>query len=208
MNNNQPTILAQGAESKILKINETTLKKVREKKTYRIPEIDEKLRKFRNRREFKVLQKLYENQINVPKPYKVIEIKNKQTKQIEEISFEFEYINGTILKQTINETLLKKAFNQIIKIHQLGITHSDLTTLNMIEKNTKIYLIDFGLADFSQKSEDRAVDLNLFFNCIKNEHPELYKHKSQLLKQYKNFDPKTIEKLQKLETRGRNKNKN
>lgn len=195
------TIIAQGAEAQIIQINQTTLKKLRLEKTYRIPEIDTKLRKFRNNREFKVLTKLYESKINVPKPFE--NIANK-----EEIAFTFEYINGTVLKQCLNEKSLLKAFNLIIKMHQLDIIHGDLTTLNMIEKQDKIYLIDFGLSDFTHKIEDKAVDLNLFFTCIKNEHPDYYKHKEQLLNTYKKnieLGEKIIQRLGKIEHRGRNK---
>lgn len=196
------TIIATGAESEIHKINDTTLKKIRLAKTYRIPEIDLKLRRLRNRKEFKILTKLHENNILVPKPHKLIE-----DKRVDEISFEFEYLDGQVLKKCLTKELLFKAFNQIIQMHKQQITHSDLTTLNMICKDNEIYLIDFGLGEFSIKAEDRAVDLNLFFNCIKNEHPEFYKHKQEIEEIYKQFDKKVLINLNKLEHRGRNKNK-
>lgn len=194
-------LIAQGAEAKIIQIDENTLQKIRESKPYRISELDLKLRKARNKREFKVLSKLYEEKINVPKP---IEISDKK----ENIHFTFEYIKGAPLKELLNEELLNKAFDNIIKIHQLNITHGDLTTLNMLVKNDLVYLIDFGLSEFTNKIEDKAVDLNLFFTCIKNEHPEFYKHKTELLKQYKKELEKGTEiiaRLEQIEHRGRNK---
>jgi Kae1-associated kinase Bud32 len=196
-------IIATGAESEIHKINDTTLKKIRLAKTYRIPEIDLKLRRLRNRKEFKILKKLHENQILVPEPYKLIE-----DKRIDEISFEFEFLNGQVLKKCLTKELLFKAFNQIIQMHKKQVTHSDLTTLNMIHMSNEIYLIDFGLGEFSIKAEDRAVDLNLFFNCIKNEHPQFYQYKEELKEIYFKFDKKVLNNLNKLEHRGRNKNKN
>ncbi|NQZ85229.1 MAG: Kae1-associated serine/threonine protein kinase [Nanoarchaeales archaeon] len=216
------TLIATGAESQIHKINQTTLKKIRLPKTYRLKEIDEKLRKFRNRREFKVLQKLHiANTINVPEPYKLIEDKRSPIKSIDlmdtknatrifeyvEISFEFEFLQGDVLKKCLTKELLFEAFEQIIQMHKLEVTHSDLTTLNMIYSNNKVFLIDFGLAEFSVKPEDRAVDLNLFFNCIKNEHPDLIKYKEELIEIYKQFEPKVLINLKKLELRGRNKQK-
>ncbi len=195
-------IIATGAESEIHKINDTTLKKIRLAKTYRIPEIDLKLRRLRNRKEFKILTKLHQNNILVPESYKLIE-----DKRIDEISFEFEYLNGEVLKKCLTKELLFKAFNQIIQMHKNEVTHSDLTTLNMINQNNEIYLIDFGLGEFSIKAEDRAVDLNLFFNCIKNEHPQFYEFKQELEEIYKAFDKKVLINLNKLERRGRNKNK-
>lgn len=193
-------IIAQGAEAKITQINPNTLKKIREEKPYRIKEIDLTLRKSRCKKEFKILNYLKENKLNVPKPFELIINKN-------EISFTFELINAEILKQVIDKELLFKAFNQIIKLHQLEIIHGDLTTLNMLSKNKSVYLIDFGLAEFSKKQEDRAVDLNLFFTCIKNEHPKLYKYKKELIENYKilEFSKMVIQRLEKIEKRGRNK---
>jgi len=193
-------LIGEGAESQIIQIDENLLKKLRLEKPYRHPILDLKLRKARNRREFKVLNKLFELKINAPKAF---EIKEK-----EEISFTFEYIKGNTLKSVLNKKLLDKAFDEIIKLHKKNITHGDLTTLNMIEKDNKIYLIDFGLSEFSKKIEDRAVDLNLFFTCIKNEHKEFYKHKTKLLQTYQKeleFGSKVIERLQQIEHRGRNK---
>jgi Kae1-associated kinase Bud32 len=196
-------LIATGAESEIYKIDNITLKKIRLAKTYRIPEIDIKLRRLRNRKEFKVLKKLHENKLLVPEPYKLIE-----DKRIDEISFEFEYLDGQVLKKCLTKELLFKAFNQIIQMHKLEVTHSDLTTLNMIYHKKEIYLIDFGLSEFSIKAEDRAVDLNLFFNCIKNEHPEFYKYKEELKQIYFKYNERVLHNLEKLEHRGRNKNKN
>jgi Kae1-associated kinase Bud32 len=195
-------LLYEGAEAQILKVNDTTLKKIRLPKKYRIEILDKRLRKSRNRREFKVLSKLLEKNTNVPKPYELIDNKD------DEISFTFEYLKGDVLKKVLTKNLLEKAFNQIIKMHKLEIIHGDLTTLNMIEKNKEIYLIDFGLSEFSHKYEDRAVDLHLFFNCIKNEHPDLYSQKEKLEQEYINkceFGQKVIDRLNKIELRGRNK---
>lgn len=194
-------LIGEGAESQIIKINENLLKKLRLEKPYRHHILDLKLRKTRNRREFKVLNKLSELKINAPKAYEIIENK-------EEISFTFEYIHGKLLKQVLNKKLLEKAFDKIIKLHENNITHGDLTTLNMIEKENEIYLIDFGLSEFTKKIEDKAVDLNLFFMCIKNEHPTFYKYKPNLLEKYEKkleFGSKVIERLKQIEHRGRNK---
>ena len=193
--------LSEGAESIIEIVNDKILQKTRLEKKYRHPQLDVKLRKFRCKREFKILLKLQELKINVPKPYEIS--KNKT-------DFTFEFLKGEILKNCLNEELLKKAFNQIIKMHKAGIIHGDLTTLNMINKNKEIYLIDFGLSKFSSNIEEKGVDLNLFFNCIKNEHNEFYSLKDKLIQKYsKEIDneKEVIKRLEEIEMRGRNKNK-
>src|SRR5690606_17942757 len=99
-------------------------------------------------------------------------------------------------------------FNEIIRMHKCEIVHGDLTTLNMLKSKNKVYLIDFGLSDVSKKTEDRAVDLNLFFTCIKNEHPNYYKYKNELLAKYEkeiSDGAKIIKRLENIEKRGRNK---
>lgn len=192
-------LLAKGAEAELYRVDKNTIKKVRLPKPYRIEQIDTKLRLFRTRREFKVLNKLYEKGIKVPKP---LTIKDK------EFYFTLEFLDGNILKDVLSEELLNKAFEQIIAIHNEDIVHGDLTTLNFIEKNSETYLIDFGLAEFSHKIEDKAVDLNLFFSCIKNEHPEFYSQKKILLETYRTNvkdSQKILERLDKVEKRGRNK---
>ena len=78
--------IAQGAES-ILFLNRRKIIKNRIKKTYRIKQIDESLRKFRTRREAKILQKL--QQINFPAP-RLLKIDDKK------MLLEIEYILSLI----------------------------------------------------------------------------------------------------------------
>jgi Kae1-associated kinase Bud32 len=205
MNFKKLKIVSKGAEAEILQINENTLIKKRISKKYRLKEIDDKILSLRNKREFKVLKKLHDNNINVPKPFEYNE---------EELYFSFEFLNGKNLKESLNEKyneeLIYKALNEIIKIHNLNIVHNDLTSLNMINYKNKIYIIDFGLAKFTNSIEEKAVDLNLFFTCIKNEHPNYYNLKNELENKYfsKTIEgDKIIQRLHQIEKRGRNKQK-
>ncbi len=194
-------VINEGAEAQIIQIDNNTLKKVRLSKPYRISLIDDKLRKSRNKREFKVLKKLFDNNINVPEPYELNDSN-------EDTHFTFEFINGENLKYVLDKKLLFKAFDEIIKVHNLDIVHGDLTTLNMLVKDEKVYLIDFGLSEFSIKIEDKAVDLNLFFNCIKNEHQQFQIAKASLIERYCDKVSKgkeIVKRLENIEGRGRNK---
>ena len=195
-----------GAESKIIEIIENKkifLKKIRIEKKYRIKQIDEKIRKFRNSKEFKILKKLNENKINTPKVFDLNE---------KEYSFKMEKIEGETLNKKLNKENLKKAFEKIIEIHNLDVIHNDLTLLNFLieSKTKKVFLIDFGLSFISKKIEDKAVDLNLFFENLKNENLEIYKkYKKKLIDLYKKQTEDgllIIQRLEKVEIRGRNKN--
>ena len=193
--------LSVGAESEILIIDNKTLRKVRLEKKYRHELLDLKLRRSRTKREFKILEKLHEKNVNIPKPYKV---------NLKETYIDFEYLKGDVLKDVIDEEKLIKAFKQICLLHKEEIVHGDLTTLNMMFANKKVYLIDFGLSGFSNNVEERGVDLNLFFTCIKNEHPNLFHLKEDLLQIYKKEikeGEEVIKRLEEIEIRGRNKAK-
>ena len=190
-----------GCEANIYEIKKNILRKKRLKKNYRIKILDDKIRKKRNRCEFRILKKLYENKINVPQPIFLDEKK---------FFFDMEKINGKLIFDKINFESLKKIILQISKIHNLNIIHNDLTTKNILISNEKIFFIDFGLSFHSSKIEDKAVDLDLFFSCIKNFHNKFYGEIKFLEKIYlkKTFMGKEIlERLKIVEMRGRNKKK-
>jgi Kae1-associated kinase Bud32 len=193
--------LAQGAESSILIVNDNILQKVRHSKEYRNSELDLKLRKSRCKKEFKILKKLFKSSIHVPEP---LELDLKTT------TITFEYLKGDVLRDVLTKKILTLAFVEICKLHSQEVIHGDLTTLNMMFVNQEVYLIDFGLSSISTNIEERAVDLNLFFRCIENEHQEFYIMKEELLEEYnqevENGD-KVLKRLKEVELRGRNKNK-
>ncbi|MCA9487087.1 Kae1-associated serine/threonine protein kinase [Candidatus Woesearchaeota archaeon] len=193
-------LFSEGAESSLYRKDKTSLIKIREAKTYRIESIDLRLRKERTKREAKILEYLHQKEIHVPK---LLEMKVEK----EEMSITIEYLNAKVLKEVLDETLLSKAFEEIMNMHEAEVVHGDLTTLNMLTKEKDVFLIDFGLSKFSKKIEDRASDLHLFFTCIKNEHPQLFSLKKNLLEKYKllSFGEAVVKRLENIEKRGRNK---
>tara|TARA_B100000315_G_C14560389_1_gene580254 strand:- start:576 stop:1175 length:600 start_codon:yes stop_codon:yes gene_type:complete len=196
-------LIAQGAESKLF-LDGNKVIKDRFRKTYRIKEIDEKLRKTRTKREAKVLDKL--QKINFPIPNL---IKNNEIDTIE-----MEFIDGKLLKNILNEDncvkLSKEIGGKVVILHNYDIIHGDLTTSNMIF-NKEIYLIDFGLSFFSRKIEDKAVDLHLLKEALESKHSEIWeKSYKAALDSYvkKAVDGKDILKRIKIvEKRGRYKHK-
>jgi len=158
-------LIAQGAEAKIFKKKDSILKD-RIKKSYRLPQIDIKLRKSRTRSEAKILRKASQI-INVPK---VILVDDKK------MNLEIEYIEGVKVRDLFdrnNEKLKRKVCRElgktVKKMHQNDIIHGDLTTSNMIW-NDKLYLIDFGLGKISIRVEDMAVDIHLLKECFRSKH--------------------------------------
>src|SRR3989344_5422086 len=111
-------VIQQGAEA-IISLKDNQISKLRTKKSYRIPELDEKIRKSRTKAEAKIIEKL-KNTINVPKILKVDE-KNKE--------IFMEYIEGKKLSENLEKLDYKKICRQIAeeisKIHDKDIIHGD-----------------------------------------------------------------------------------
>lgn len=202
-------MIAQGAEAKLYKDNATIIKE-RLAKAYRHPELDESLRRFRTRREAKVLQKLEDLQF--PAPH-LREFSDKR------MSIVMDFIPGNTLKEVLqqrveeSEHLAKEIGQRIGQLHQADIIHSDLTTSNMIrhQETEEVNFIDFGLSFFSEKIEDKAVDLFLLDRALETTHLNLYPEIfEQVLEgyqeEYADAD-KVLSRLQLVEKRGRNKNK-
>lgn len=200
----KPKIIQQGAEAKIILSNNFIIKD-RTKKSYRIPELDDRIRKLRTRSEAKLLNKA-SRIIPIPDVIKVDE-------KAKEICMEF--IDGKKLSDHLDNFPLKKqkeicksVGENTAKLHDADIIHGDLTTSNMILKDNKIYFIDFGLGFNSHKFEDKAVDIHLLRQALEAKH---FKHWETLFKEVlkaysKSKDSKIVlERLKAVEKRGRYK---
>jgi len=196
-------ILAQGAEA-IITLNKNNIIKNRIKKSYRIPVLDEKIRKSRTKAEAKIINKL-SSIIPVPK---IIKTDEKQ-----EIIMEF--IKGKKLSDFLESLDYKKISKliaeNITKMHKLGIIHGDLTTSNMIytKSEDKVFFIDFGLAFHSQKIEDKAVDLHLLKQALEAKHFTIWQECIKII--LDNYKPEKyneiINRIKAIESRGRYKDK-
>jgi Kae1-associated kinase Bud32 len=203
-------IIAQGAEAIIL-LKDGKIIKERIQKSYRNQELDEKIRRSRTKKEAKLLVKA-SRIVNVPR------ILNSPLNRSnsKEFRLELEYIEGEKLSETLNsyerikqEEIMVAIGRQVAKLHENEIIHGDLTTSNIIIKEDRIYLIDFGLGFISHRIEDKAVDLHLIKQALEAKHwqnwEELF---AFFLKGYIQDYAKansTIEQLKKVESRGRYK---
>ncbi len=201
-------VIAQGAEA-VLWLDKQRILKERVTKGYRFPELDERLRKFRTRREAKILQKLEE--INFPAPH-------LQEFSDQRMCLTMDFVQGEKLKDVLNyrnfKAIAQAVGANIAKLHCHSIIHGDLTTSNMIltdQSKPEINFIDFGLSHFSDKVEDKAVDLFLLERSLACTHPEIHPEIfNWVLTAYQDADSNAAEVLRRLEavkTRGRNKNK-
>ncbi len=213
-------LIAQGAEA-LIKQSKQGILKDRIVKSYRLPQLDNKLRKQRTRTEVRLLTKA--SQI-IPAP----NVLSSNDYQIT-----LENIKGKKLSQYLDKLKNKKQIANLIgksiaKLHDNNIIHGDLTTSNMIYANKKknnksnklsnqiidnnspkVYMIDFGLGFSSARVEDKATDLHVLKEALEAKH---HKFSDELwhaiIHSYKNNSIHShliLKQLEKVETRGRYK---
>ena len=194
-------IIGQGAEAILTRQGDVVVKE-RRTKSYRLPELDDSLRKSRTRHEAKILSKLSEAGIRVP----TLLGSDENSMEIT-----MSYIPGPKMRDHLSTDpsgLGKEIGSLIGKVHNLGIIHQDLTTSNMIYSDG-IVLIDFGLSFFSDKVEDKAVDLHLLERALASKHSAIYDDCWEaVLLGYKSSCSNAGEvfaRFEKVQQRGRNK---
>jgi len=196
-------IISQGAEAIILREDNFIIKD-RIPKSYRLKELDIKIRKQRTKAEKKLLEKASKI-INAPNPFPL--------EEFDKIKMPF--IEGKRLSENLDSFSLEKQKNicekigeQIAKLHEADIIHGDLTTSNMILNEDKIFFIDFGLGYISSKVEDKAVDLHLLKQALEAKHFRNWEILFNEVKSgYENYkeSKKILERLIVVEKRGRYK---
>ena len=200
-------ILQQGAEAVIILNEKDRVIKRRVKKSYRLPSIDENIRKLRTRSEGKLLEKAGKI-VNIPRIIKI----DEKSKEIV-----MDFILGQKLSDTLDSfpldeqrDICRQIGEQVALLHDAGIIHGDLTTSNMILSGNKVFFIDFGLGFHSHKIEDKAVDLHLLKQALEAKHFQNWHVLiSEVLKGYEKSKEhkRVLEQLKKVEARGRYKDK-
>lgn len=160
-------LLAKGAESDIYRadwLGMPAIVKHRLPKSYRIEEIDEKIRRHRTKSEAKILSDVKRAGVRAPVLYDV-DLKNKD--------IIMEDIPGPMIKDVMPDLTQEKRKDLAVAIgetirsfHDVDIIHGDLTGSNMILVNNdlddiknNLAVFDFGLGRYSDLLEDKAVDL-------------------------------------------------
>jgi N6-L-threonylcarbamoyladenine synthase/protein kinase Bud32 len=85
-----------------------------------------------------------------------------------------EQVQGTLLTDNLSEEALREAGRMVGRLHAGGIVHGDLTTSNLILRNSdsKCVLIDFGLAQATEEIEPRGVDLHVLYQTLESTAPD------------------------------------
>jgi TP53 regulating kinase-like protein len=150
--------IGRGAEA-VITLQEGTVKKHRMAKSYRQQELDQHIRQERTLREAKITSEARRH--GVPTPI---------IRDISRFELEMEYVQGTKIKDVITPELSEKVGEMVGRLHRGGIIHGDLTTSNMILKEDRIYLIDFGLSYYESSVEAQGVDVHVYFQTLHSTH--------------------------------------
>ncbi len=207
-------LIHKGAEASLYYghwFNKEVIFKYRIPKKYRLEELDKKIRTMRTMNESRALITVKNFGLNVPQVYE-IDTKNS--------TIVMKYIKGEKLKDILNslndnkkQEYFKKIGRDIALLHKNGHIHGDITTSNIIiTQNEDIFLIDFGLHEYSDTIEDKSVDLHLFKRVLISSHGKDYEfcfkaflegYKSEYDKEDLNVYNMIIKNITAIETRGR-----
>ena len=177
--------------------------KIRKEKKYRNSSLDIRIRKQRTIREAQIISDVKSFGISTPLIHFV---------DYKKFSIYMQYVNGKLIRDMDDKSIPKTCLElgKIVgRLHKNGIMHGDLTTSNFILSKKKLILIDFGLANRTEKPDDHAIDLRLFKEILNSAHANiLNKSWNNFLKGYsKSVGEKYCKKIIKLvgviESRGR-----
>ncbi len=188
--------------------NRKVIMKRRLPKAYRLPQLDSTIRTQRTLREPMLIHRAKEAGVPTPTIYMI---------DLAESNIIMEYVEGKQIKQILNTMpsneklrVCQHVGTLIGHLHKHGIIHGDLTTSNMILTSlNKIFLVDFGLGEYSDELEIRGVDLHLMKRALQSTHHRFAKQCFQaILTGYaksvgKETASKVLDKIQEIERRGR-----
>ncbi len=167
----------RGAEAEI-KVGEIYSRKCvvkrRTPKKYRNSNLDWQLRKSRMGNEFTMLHRLEDSGISVPIIY---------TYDASNMSITLSLVDGYLLREQIGKmgkdeakAVIHKIVETVSRMHNSGLSHGDLTTSNIFLTGEGITLIDPSMGSINSESEEKATDLFLLEESLRNagiEDPEI-----------------------------------
>ncbi len=199
--------LKRGAEAELRRVtflDRPSVEKHRVPKAYRLPALDEELRRARIRMEAKLMSEARAAGVAVPLLYDINLVDNKIV---------MEFIDGPTAKEVL-EAGGPQAHATAIemgrlagRLHRAGIIHGDLTTSNMIVGDGGIVMIDFSLGGKDETTEARGVDLHLLKEALTSAHKNATAYYRDVLAGYRETmgvaAKAVIAKVKEIEGRGR-----
>jgi TP53 regulating kinase and related kinases len=195
-------LLKRGAEADIYLdcwYGKRAISKIRKVKLYRHKSLDDEIRKSRTI-----------NEANMISASKITGVVSPFLYFVDPFYAEIimEFVEGKVAKDVITPRLCEEIGKYTALLHTNNIIHGDLTTSNFIVSK-KLVVLDFGLSYYSQRREDRAVDIRLIKEIFSSAHVSLYKDAyegfllgySQIYGEYET--QKILKNVSEIERRGR-----
>ena len=119
-----------------------------------------------------------------------------------------EFVEGRNGKDVITPALCRKIGSYSAQLHSNNIVHGDLTTSNFIVDKNRLVLLDFGLAYYSERTEDAATDLRLIKEVFSSAHARVKGAFEYFVEGYasiagKKKTSRILENVREIEQRGR-----
>jgi len=146
----------RGAEATVT-VEDGRVVKRRTPRSYRHPELDERLRRERTRIEARLTSGA--RRVGVPTPV-VRDVDPVSTTVV------FEYVGECDLSGALTEPRVRSVGRHLATIHDAGFVHGDPTTRNVRVGDDRTYLVDFGLGYHTGRPEDHAMDLHVFAGSL------------------------------------------
>jgi N6-L-threonylcarbamoyladenine synthase/protein kinase Bud32 len=122
-------------------------------KSYRHPELDERLRRDRTVLEARLTSDARRAGVPTPVVYDVDPVEGV---------IEFERVGDADLRDALTADHVRDVGRHLAAMHAAGLVHGDPTTRNVRVDGDLTYLIDFGLGYYTDDVEDYAMDLHVF----------------------------------------------
>ena len=183
-----------GGEAEV-RIYENVVEKIRKSKRYRHPKLDEMIRKSRTKTEAKIIS--LARKCGVPTPIIL---------DVEDNKIVMERIKGKPVKDIMSKEISKEIGKLVARLHKAGIIHGDITPMNLIYCNGKIYFVDFGLSFIEDRVEPKGVDLHVYFESLKAGFDNWLELKEAFIEGYREEYEKAdevLERAKEIELRGR-----
>ncbi|WP_435551743.1 bifunctional N(6)-L-threonylcarbamoyladenine synthase/serine/threonine protein kinase [Natrinema sp. CGMCC1.2065] len=169
--------------------------KRREAKTYRHPQLDDRLRRERTTLEARLTS--LARREGVPTPV-LSDVDSREAR------LELEYVGERDLRAALTAAGVRDVGRHLARLHNAGFVHGDPTTRNVRVDGDRTYLIDLGLGYHTDHVEDYAMDLHVFDQSLVGTADDPEPLREAVRAGYREVgEERVLERLRDVEGRGR-----
>lgn len=160
-------LVKKGAEADIYLTDwygKEAVSKMRLPKSYRHPALDAAVRRQRTIHEASIMSTAKSTGVITPSIYFV---------DPDRAEIIMELVKGDVARDVLDTLLCRQIGRYAALLHRSNIVHGDLATSNFISDGNRLVLFDFGLSYYSERTEDKAVDVRLIKEILSSAHVSL-----------------------------------